>query len=119
MVRGCAHRGDNGSARRLAPRLRLRRERVPRACNACSDTIEAGSSPPTPARRSRLMESKVKLLGHPLHPMLVVFPFALFSVAVLFDGMYLASSSGEFARFAFWSIGIGLAVGLAAALAGL
>lgn len=65
------------------------------------------------------MESKVKLLGHPVHPMLVVFPVALLSVGVLFDALYLLSGSGELARFAFWSIGIGLATGLAAAIFGL
>jgi uncharacterized membrane protein len=65
------------------------------------------------------MESKVKVLGHPVHPMLVVFPLALLSVGVLFDVLYLATGNGELARFAFWSIGIGLAMGLAAALFGL
>jgi uncharacterized membrane protein len=65
------------------------------------------------------MESKAKLLGHPIHPMLVVFPIALFSVAVLFDALYLATATDEFARFAFWSISIGLLVGLGAALFGI
>jgi uncharacterized membrane protein len=65
------------------------------------------------------MESKAKLLGHPIHPMLVVFPFALLSIAVLFDVVYLATSNDELARFAFWSIGIGLLGGLAAAVFGL
>ena len=31
------------------------------------------------------MESKVKLFGHPVHPMLIVFPAGLFSTAVIFD----------------------------------
>lgn len=65
------------------------------------------------------MESRIKLLGHPIHPMLVVFPLALFSVAVLFDILYLATATDEFARFAFWSISVGLVVGLGAALFGL
>jgi uncharacterized membrane protein len=65
------------------------------------------------------MESKVKLLGHPIHPMLVVFPLALLSVAVLFDALYLATGTADFARFAFWSISIGLVGGLGAALFGL
>jgi uncharacterized membrane protein len=65
------------------------------------------------------MESKVKLLGHPVHPMLVVFPLALLSVGVLFDALYLLGGTAELARFAFWSIGIGLAMGLAAAVFGL
>ena len=31
------------------------------------------------------MESRLKVLGHPVHPMLVMFPVALFVTAVLFD----------------------------------
>lgn len=65
------------------------------------------------------MESKAKLLGHPIHPMLIVFPFAFLSIAVLFDVLYLATANDELARFAFWSIGIGLIGGAAAALFGL
>jgi len=65
------------------------------------------------------MESKVKLLGHPIHPMLVMFPLALLSVALLADVLYLTTGTGDFARFAFWSISIGLVVGLLAALFGL
>jgi uncharacterized membrane protein len=65
------------------------------------------------------MESKTKLLGHPIHPMLVMFPLALLPVAVLADVLYLATGTADFARFAFWSISIGLVVGLLAALFGL
>ena len=65
------------------------------------------------------MESKVKLLGHPIHPMLVMFPVALFATAVLFDVLYLTTSTDDFARFAFWAITVGLVVGLGAALFGL
>ena len=65
------------------------------------------------------MESKVKLLGHPVHPMLVVYPVALLSTAVLFDALYLATGTEDFARFAFWAITVGLAIGLGAALFGL
>ncbi|HET9852918.1 MAG TPA: DUF2231 domain-containing protein [Candidatus Limnocylindrales bacterium] len=65
------------------------------------------------------MESRVKLLGHPIHPMLVMFPVALFTVAVVFDVLYLATGTDELARFAFWSISIGLVFGLGAAVFGL
>jgi uncharacterized membrane protein len=65
------------------------------------------------------MESKVKVLGHPVHPFLVVYPVALLSVSVLFDALYQATGTADFARFAFWSITIGVAVGLGAALFGL
>jgi uncharacterized membrane protein len=71
------------------------------------------------AGHDRRMESRVKLLGHPIHPMLVMFPVALFSVAVLFDVLYLATGSRDLATFAFWSISIGLVMGLGAAVFGL
>jgi uncharacterized membrane protein len=31
------------------------------------------------------MESRVKLFGHPLHPVLIVLPLGLLSAAVVFD----------------------------------
>jgi len=65
------------------------------------------------------MESKVKVLGHPVHPFLIVFPIALLSTALLFDVLYLTTATDEFADFAFWAISVGLVGGLAAALFGL
>jgi uncharacterized membrane protein len=65
-----------------------------------------------------LMESRVKLLGHPVHPMLVVLPLALFAVAVVFDVVYLLTGDPVFAQIAFWNIGVGIVGGLLAALAG-
>jgi uncharacterized membrane protein len=65
------------------------------------------------------MESKVKLLGHPVHPILVDFPVALFTTAVLFDLVGLATGSSEFAAVSYWAMSIGLVVGLTAALFGL
>ena len=65
------------------------------------------------------MESRVRLLGHPIHPMLVVFPLSLFSVAVPFDLVYLVTNDRVFAQVAFWDILVGVVGGLAAALFGL
>jgi uncharacterized membrane protein len=31
------------------------------------------------------MESKAKLFGHPIHPMLIVFPLGLLAMALIFD----------------------------------
>jgi uncharacterized membrane protein len=31
------------------------------------------------------MESRAKLLGHPIHPMLIPFPLGLLGMAVIFD----------------------------------
>lgn len=65
------------------------------------------------------MESRVKLLGHPIHPMLVVFPLGLLSTAVIFDALYLITANGDLATFSFWALAAGLVGGLAAALFGL
>jgi uncharacterized membrane protein len=65
------------------------------------------------------MESKLKLLGHPVHPMLIVFPLGLLATAVIFDILYLLTSNEEFAIFAFWAIAAGVVGGVLAALFGL
>ena len=35
------------------------------------------------------MESRAKLLGHPIHPMLIVLPLGLFIAAVVFDLLFI------------------------------
>ncbi len=65
------------------------------------------------------MESRVKLLGHPVHPMLVAYPLGLLSTAVLFDVLYLVTGSADLATFSYWAIVAGLVGGLAAAVFGL
>ena len=65
------------------------------------------------------MESKAKLLGHPIHPMLIVLPLGLFIAAVVFDILYLVTSTAAFATVAFWNIAAGIIGGLAAAVFGL
>jgi uncharacterized membrane protein len=60
----------------------------------------------------------VKLLGHPVHPMLIVLPLGLFAIAVLFDAVYLVTGTDIFAEVAFWNITAGIVGGLLAALAG-
>ncbi len=65
------------------------------------------------------MESKAKLLGHPVHPMLIVFPLGLFIVALIFDVLYLATDDTDFATVAFWNIIAGIVGGLLAAVPGL
>lgn len=65
------------------------------------------------------MESKVKLLGHPIHPMLIVFPLGLLATAVVFDVIYMITRNAAFATVAFWNIAAGIIGGLGAALFGL
>src|SRR5262245_22168709 len=65
------------------------------------------------------MESRTKVLGHAVHPILVVFPLALFITAVAFDLLFLWSGRAMFASVAFWNIAVGIAGGLSAAVFGL
>jgi uncharacterized membrane protein len=65
------------------------------------------------------MESKAKLLGHPVHPMLIVLPLGLFIAAVVFDGLYLWRGAAAFATVAYWNIAAGIIGGLLAAVFGL
>jgi uncharacterized membrane protein len=65
------------------------------------------------------MESKAKLFGHPIHPMLIVFPLGLLATAVLFDIMYLIGGNELFPIVSFWNITAGIVGGLVAGLFGL
>jgi uncharacterized membrane protein len=64
------------------------------------------------------MESRVKLFGHPIHPMLIVFPLGLLIMAVIFDILYLLGQSPIFALVAFYDIAAGIIGGLFAAIFG-
>lgn len=65
------------------------------------------------------MESRAKLFGHAIHPILIVFPLGLLSTAVIFDAIYLVTGNGRWADISFWMIAAGVIGGLAAALFGL
>ncbi len=65
------------------------------------------------------METRFKLLGHPVHPMLIVFPLGLLSTAVVFDVLYVITGNEDLAVFSFWAILAGVIGGVAAALFGL
>jgi uncharacterized membrane protein len=65
------------------------------------------------------MESRAKLLGHPVHPMLIVIPLGLFIAAVVFDAFYLWQSTPAFASVSYWNIAGGVIGGLLAAVFGL
>jgi len=64
------------------------------------------------------MQARVKLLGHPMHQMLVVLPLGLLSGAVLFDALYLIEGGGEWRIVAYWLIPAGVLAGLLAAVFG-
>jgi len=65
------------------------------------------------------MESRVKLLGHPIHPMLIVFPLGLLATAVVFDVLYVSTGNRDLSTFSFWALIAGLVGGLSAAIFGL
>lgn len=65
------------------------------------------------------MESKAKLAGHSVHPMLVVFPLGLLATSVIFDVITLVSNNGKFSEAAFYMIGAGIIAGVVAAVFGL
>lgn len=64
------------------------------------------------------MESKVKVAGHPVHQMLIVFPLGLLATAVIFDVIFLISEDAQWTVVAYYMIGAGIIGGLAAAATG-
>jgi uncharacterized membrane protein len=65
------------------------------------------------------MESKVKLVGHAIHPMLIVFPLGLLATSLIFDIIHWITGNGFFSVVAFWMITAGVIGGLLAAIFGL
>lgn len=65
------------------------------------------------------METRARLLGHPVHPMLIVFPLGLLGTAAIFDVIYAIWRVEELAVFAFWATAAGIVGGLLAAPFGL
>jgi uncharacterized membrane protein len=63
------------------------------------------------------MESRAKLLGHPVHPMLIVLPLGLFVGGVVFDAISFWHPS--VAIVGFWNLAGGVIGGLLAACFGL
>src|ERR1041384_3945184 len=62
---------------------------------------------------------QAKFLGHPIHPMLIVFPLGLLATAVAFDIVGLVQSDASWFRISFWMIAAGIIGGLCAAVFGL
>ena len=60
------------------------------------------------------MESRAKLLGHPIHQMLIVFPLGLLATAVFFDLLAIALTEGYWSELAYWMIAAGVVTGLVA-----
>lgn len=65
------------------------------------------------------MESRAKIFGHPIHPLLIVFPLGLLSAAVIFDIIYFFTDSLRAAAASYYNALAGILGGLLAAIFGL
>jgi uncharacterized membrane protein len=63
------------------------------------------------------MQTRLRLSGHAVQPLLLMFPLGLFTVAVFFDVATMLGAPGMVGTLAYWNIVAGLVGGLAAALA--
>src|SRR5262249_15304070 len=70
-------------------------------------------------QEEKKMESRAKLFGHAVHPILVVFPLGLFATAVIFDGIGWAMGNGRLLEASFRIIAAGIIGGVIAGVFGL
>jgi uncharacterized membrane protein len=61
------------------------------------------------------MEARAKLLGHPIHQMLIVLPLGLLTGAIAFDVVRLVTGNAAWSEIAYWLIAAGVIGGLLAA----
>lgn len=74
---------------------------------------------PVAGNRSPTVESRVAIMRHPLHPILVVYPIVCLSLLLPSDLVYLWTGDVFWARVSWWLNLMGLASGLFAALFGM
>ena len=67
----------------------------------------------------RGVRSTAAIFGHPIHPMLVVFPIAFLVGALVTDLAFWGTSDSFWARASEWLLGAGIVMGVLAAVAGL
>lgn len=65
-----------------------------------------------------MQPARAKVAGHPIHPMLIVFPIGLYLTSFVFDLVYLGTNDPFWYRMAFWVMLIGFIGNLAAAFPG-
>lgn len=65
------------------------------------------------------MESKAKLLGHPIHQMLIVFPLGILPIAVISDFVAMYTHNNFWYQMSYYLTGAGIIGGLIAAVFGL
>ena len=64
------------------------------------------------------MNGPVKILRHPVHPMLIVFPLGLLGTAVIFDLIAMSTNNQGLFGVSYWMIAAGVVGGLLAAIFG-
>lgn len=64
------------------------------------------------------MQSRLRIAGQAVHPVLVMFPLGLFVIAVIFDVAHLLGAPAIVGSLAYWNVIAGLVVGVPTALAG-
>lgn len=62
---------------------------------------------------------RAKIMGHPIHPMLIVFPIGLYITSFVFDLVYLSTGVSFWFRMAYWTMVGGLIGNAIAAVPGL
>ena len=65
------------------------------------------------------MEARAKILGHPIHQMLIVMPLGLLTGVVIFDVVRLVIGGAQWTTVSYWLIAAGVLSGLLAAVFGL
>lgn len=65
------------------------------------------------------MKPRARILGHPIHRVLIVFPLGLLATSFFFDLAWLARGREQLAVVAWWLIFAGVVGGVAAAVFGL
>jgi uncharacterized membrane protein len=71
------------------------------------------------SERGEDVESKARVMGHPIHPILVSFPLGLLTTSVIFDVVHIIAGEARWAEISFWMIAVGVVGGLLAAVFGL
>jgi len=61
------------------------------------------------------MESRAKILGHPVHQMLIVFPLGLLSTSIVFDTLRLVTGNKKWSEVSYRVLGAGLVGAMVAA----
>lgn len=92
---------------------------VPALVATAAEPVHGDRSEALPLQCPVLMRTKARLLGHPIHPMLVAIPIGLFLLSLVFDLIVLGGGPAALGISSFWVIAAGVCGGLLAAVFGL